>query len=320
MYTLNTCPFPKCNKKYGSLLHARSFLKSIDVLLVIVDGPFYFFEEKFTILPSLFGIKKPVVWLLNAPTEEGYLPRQYTWLNQISGYKRRVFSSFVDECVSVSDTLDVYAKRYLLAKSYAVIPNGANTSLIKPKKRVLGFNKKYRVLWAGSGEYKWQAIDIIVEVARLLLKQSPSIEIQLVTTGSWYPIPKLENLKVLRSKNYFHVPEIFQRADAVLCVYHSVGPYGFYNSPLKLFDAMAAGLPVIGSNIGQIKQVISHKKNGLLTDNSPQDIVSLLRWLHVNPLRANNIGCLARKTITEYYNWNRAASSLEQVLKRVVNK
>jgi glycosyltransferase involved in cell wall biosynthesis len=57
----------------------------------------------------------------------------------------------------------------------------------------------------------------------------------------------------------------------------AVAPYPqleqFYFSPLKIYEYMAAGLPVIASDIGQISELIEDKVNGLLVP--PDDLNAL---------------------------------------------
>jgi glycosyltransferase involved in cell wall biosynthesis len=42
---------------------------------------------------------------------------------------------------------------------------------------------------------------------------------------------------------------------------------------------MAAGVPVIASNIGGIPEIVEHERTGLLTENTPQAIARAVRRL-----------------------------------------
>ena len=61
----------------------------------------------------------------------------------------------------------------------------------------------------------------------------------------------------------------------------------FYEgNPKTLLEAMASGCVVIGTDVPGISSVISHKKNGLLIDNSPSSLKeSILNVLSDNKLK-----------------------------------
>jgi glycosyltransferase involved in cell wall biosynthesis len=77
---------------------------------------------------------------------------------------------------------------------------------------------------------------------------------------------------------------------------------------------MSCAKPVIASNMGQISAVIKDNKNGLLTDNRIDDIVEKILKCKNNPNFSENIGNQARKTVIDYYNWDRAVKQTEEML------
>ena len=83
---------------------------------------------------------------------------------------------------------------------------------------------------------------------------------------------------------------------------------------------MASGLPVVATNAGQICQVLKHKDNGLLVsaENDIDEIIRNILFLKNNPEAANTMGRNARKSIKDYYNWERVASESEKVLQSVL--
>ncbi len=99
----------------------------------------------------------------------------------------------------------------------------------------------------------------------------------------------------------------------------AVAPYpaldNFYFSPLKVFEYMAAGLPVIASDIGQIKTIIQHEQQGLLvTPGSASALSKALQQLADNPQQALQLGYRAQQYIFSHYTWDAVAQRiLEQV-------
>lgn len=314
-----SCPFPEAVHAYRHIGDTRRFLDSADAVFIIVDGHFYWSEEKFSILSRVLMGKKPVVWLLNAPIEESLLSPDYPRFRfPYDRAMRRWMSSGVDICLSVSNILNAYAKKELNAHEYRVVENGADPSSVPEKKKKRDRKKPFTVLWAGSGQYPWQAMDVIARVAEQLYVKDPSIVVQIASDVSWHRLPALPSLRLMGRQPYDRIKKVVSEADMALCLYHSMLPMGLYNSPMKLFEAMGAGLPVVASDIGQIREVITHRKNGLLTTNEPDDIVSLILYLKNHPAFAHRLGMNARNTIRTRYTWDRMVNEIESVLVRLV--
>ena len=112
------------------------------------------------------------------------------------------------------------------------------------------------------------------------------------------------------------MPGYINSSDLCLCLYNDYDffKYGCYISPLKLFDYMACAKPVIGSDMGQIASVIKNNVNGLLTDNKTEDIVNKILVCKRDRGFAQRLGNNARRTIADYYNWDRVAQQTETVL------
>lgn len=103
------------------------------------------------------------------------------------------------------------------------------------------------------------------------------------------------------------IPRMLAAMDAAVAPY--AGRPGFYFSPLKVFEYMAAGLPVVASRVGQLEELIAHGETGLLC--APDDAGALaaqLRHLrHDRCLRAR-LGAAARATVVERHTWQAVAA------------
>jgi glycosyltransferase involved in cell wall biosynthesis len=98
----------------------------------------------------------------------------------------------------------------------------------------------------------------------------------------------------------------------------AVAPYprlpDFYFSPLKVFEYMAAGLPVVASRIGQVAKLIENGVTGLLYE--PGDVHALsaaLDRLRRQPEFRKSLGRAARDAVLRNHTWD---AVVERILER----
>jgi glycosyltransferase involved in cell wall biosynthesis len=322
LVTTNHCPFPGGVCAYSSKWDSVSFVRSIDALFVIVDGMFNFYSEKFSLYSMLSYPKRPVVWLFNAPIRESTL---FSTFNKnafrTDSLYRKFFSRFVDVGMCVSDEVRLLLKEEVHINNIIVSPNGADPDIFNPKyakKNMFKKHNKYTVIWAGDGGIFWQGLDVIVNVAKKMQSIDPEILFVIIGNNSWIDIPKAPNILRLKKVSYAGLPDYLHSADAAIIPYHPQFDSHFYNSPMKLFDAMSMELPIIASNLGQIHQVIRDGKNGLLTNNSIDDVIKKILYLKTHSRFGLKLGKEARNDVLAYYNWDRTVHDIDCELAKLV--
>ena len=94
---------------------------------------------------------------------------------------------------------------------------------------------------------------------------------------------------------------------------------GFYWSPLKIFEYMAAGLPVVAPAIDRIPNLVGHNREGLLYDTAiPTGLPHAFEALTDVTVR-RRLGRAARERAVRDYSWAAHCRALEQAIGRVLN-
>ena len=95
---------------------------------------------------------------------------------------------------------------------------------------------------------------------------------------------------------------------------HAPLALGFYWSPLKIFEYMAAGLPVVAPAVARIPHLVADGREGLLYDPaSPDGLAAALEQLADAPLR-QALGAAARARAVREYSWTAHCRALHERL------
>mgnify|MGYP000206708144 FL=1 len=88
--------------------------------------------------------------------------------------------------------------------------------------------------------------------------------------------------------------------------------------PNKLFDYMLLGLPVIASDLPEIRSVVGSADCGILVDpRSVSEIADAITYLFDHPEEARRMGENGRRAVLETYNWSRMESYLLQTYRNL---
>ncbi len=214
-----------------------------------------------------------------------------------------------------------------------VIPNGVYTKKFKnvnePATIDLAFRRKFAtdkekiVLYVGRMVPE-KGVNILVGSIPQVLASIPNAK--LVAVGDGYY--RSEYMSVAHGLGVAHkcyftgflekdsdVRKVFTFAD--VCVFPSLyEPFG-----IVVLEAMAAGTPVIVSDIGGLSEIIEHGNTGLKVPVNDSDalaraIVSLLR----DPGLAGRLATHALEAVEKIYHWQKIAEQTSQVYQRVVNE
>jgi glycosyltransferase involved in cell wall biosynthesis len=117
------------------------------------------------------------------------------------------------------------------------------------------------------------------------------------------------------------VAGLIRQFDVALVPYARL-EHAFYFSPLKLFEYMACGVPVVAAALGQIAEIVRDGETGLLYP--PDDVDALIGAcdrLLSDPALRRRLGEAAAKEVQGSYTWDRnAARVLELARARIAEQ
>ena len=130
---------------------------------------------------------------------------------------------------------------------------------------------------------------------------------------------KLVNLKGFRKVEYLgwveheKVAELLKDYDAGIVCLHPIPNY-ITALPIKLFEYMAAGLPVIASNFPLLREIVEGNNCGLCVNPlKPKQIAGALKYFIERPEESKKMGENGRKAVLEKYNWENENKKLSKL-------
>ncbi len=91
--------------------------------------------------------------------------------------------------------------------------------------------------------------------------------------------------------------------------------------PVKMFEYMSAGIPVIASDFPLWREIISGNECGILVDPlNPLEIARAIDYLAMHPQEAERMGRSGREAVLERYNWPNEEKKLSDFYEKIINK
>lgn len=301
---------PVFSGKSGFLLQAISFFISAKIYTLFNSFDFIYVRD---FLAALF-LRSVFFEVHNLPKKIGFLFRTAI---KHTKYFFPVTNYLKDDLISLG----------ISDKNVRVVPDGVNLSMFsnhlprEEARRLLNLPlDKNIVLYTGSFYlYSWKGVDVLIESARNFSDDTKF----LLVGGSEEEISEIKkknvasNILLFKHVSHKNIP-IYMFAADVLVLPNKSGDIHSerYTSPLKLFEYMASGRPIVASKLPSITEILSEKDAILVEPNSPGALKDGIIKLLGNRDLALNIGNLAKKK-AEAYSWKNRALTILNVILRV---
>ncbi len=229
---------------------------------------------------------------------------------------------YADKVITVSDSIaNEYVKLYNIKKP-ALVLNTPPYKIIEKKdlfREKLGIGKDKTIFLYQGGLSKGRGIEILLDTFKQLQITPITNNTPVIVFMGYGPLGKMIKEASKSYKNIYFYPAV---APDILLDYTSSADFGilfyennclnhYYCSPNKMFEYLMAEIPVIVSNLYEMKRLVEKYQIGIVAkENTPQDLQKAIEEalkLDIEELRKNI------QKVKNIYNWE----NQEKVLLKV---
>lgn len=258
--------------------------------------------------------------------QEGDPPQHIKRQMRIFGPLFRAAFTRADRVQAISNFLGSWA-RDMGARDVRIVPNGVELSRfskqVSPAQRSvlrqkMGAKEDEHLLVTVSRLVPKNGVDIVIEAMTML---PPRIKFAVIGDGPEYAY--LKELAAMRGVSELvaflgEVPNgeihpYLAASDSFIRASRSEG------QGIAFIEAMAAGLPTIGTNVGGIPDFLRDGETGfLISPESPETVASAVRRIVEQPIEANAIAEGGTRLAVERYSWGRIAEEMRAILRELL--
>jgi glycosyltransferase involved in cell wall biosynthesis len=196
------------------------------------------------------------------------------------------------------------------AHKIAVVPNGLDASAFAPRPP----RSRLRTIAVIANLRREKAHDVLVDAAPEILSRVPDARFEIVGGGPERDalIARARSLGVA-SAFTFHghcddVPKRLREADVFVLPSRSEA------FPNAILEAMAAGLPIVATAVGGIRELVEHERTGLLVPpDDPARLAAAICRVLDRPALAVTLGAAAREHTLARFDFDRMVAGFEHV-------
>lgn len=247
-----------------------------------------------------------------------------------------MFNSFIktkkfNKIIVITKALEsFYKQKYSLTNAQTFVAHdGADIPTQEIRDIELGGVNYLNIGYVGQ-LYKGKGMEIIVELAR----QYPEGDFHIIgglekDINDWSSRTKgLSNIFFYGFVPHAETGSYIKACDIMIAPYkNEVYGYGMKNnninladwmSPLKIFEYMSYGKPILTSSLPVLKEILTHKENAFLCDaNIIDSWVNALNELKKNKVLREKVGNNAKKEFIDKYTWDKRAEKISDAITRL---
>ncbi|MFB0834100.1 glycosyltransferase [Arthrobacter halodurans] len=200
-----------------------------------------------------------------------------------------------------------------------VVANGVNTDRIRPRPAAgTGGNPEVppevspAVVFVGTLK-PWHGVEVLVDAVarsrghwRLRIVGDGPLAGSLRDRAAAHGPRVRDRIEFAGAVDPERVGALLGEATIAVAPYPAASDADAYFSPLKIYEYLAAGLPVVASRVGQVPGIVRDGRTGVLVEPSDAaDLAAALDALADDPVRRARLGAAARAEALAEHGWDR---------------
>ena len=265
---------------------------------------------------------------VNAPLLEEQKTHRTLVLEPLAKAIEQYLFSNADMIIAVSQGVKDYIGSVAAEAQVTILPNGIGPYLCAQRNHGTRENLgggNFLVGFVGSMK-PWHGVDLLLQAFHGL---PPDDGDRLVFVGEGPMAASvrdtseklgLDNRVTLTGAiDHERVPEALKAMDVLVAPYPQTTD--FYLSPIKIFEYMASGRPIVASRVGQVAEILQHEKNALLVP--PGDTAALtnaLLRLKSDPEFGARLAQSANQEVKTAHTWAARFQSIEPAFSELASR
>lgn len=262
--------------------------------------------------------------------------------NNLTFFKNLKFSILAHFDILVAKKADAVItvaegyKRYLVNRMVSkekiiVIPNGADVNTFKPMSNLdtfyesLNISKSNKVVLHVGNIAPYHGIEYIIKSAKIILKKFPDTKFLIVGKGD--DIPRLIDLaERIGVSNAFvftgYVPyELVPKYINISTVCVAPTNRGKYTSPIKIYEYLSCGKPVVASDLNNIGDLLRKSQSGIAIIPEDEDKLAeaIIKLLDDEQIRTF-LGKNGREYVIKHCSWEQVANKTIDVFNIIIGR
>jgi glycosyltransferase involved in cell wall biosynthesis len=277
--------------------------------------------EKFDLLILRYGFSNPILSLKIAKLTHKYNCQSTIEVNSLgSDHKNRIkllrglirhlevnILSHFDTVYVVSEEEKSRIEEVNNGLNIIVIPNATHNCLVASDSE----SDLVRFLYMGRLNHYYNFEEVIESFKAVRDTINKNIELIVYGYGANDAL-LVENakrdphIKMMGEYNNNKITNLVNRDTDILLLPYNDDKDDAIRSPIKLFEYLTLGAPILASNVGQINEIIRHKENGYIySSGNTLDLMNKMIYLINHKEERKEIGLSAHKEAVEDHTWNK---------------
>lgn len=272
----------------------------------------------------------PHVLEVNAPLADEQEKMRGLELKELARAAERYIYQNTDLVLAVSENLKAFVHSCGVPEERIhVLPNAVDAERFSAARASVKVRERYHLQskhvigFVGSLK-SWHGTDTLVAAFAQLQRSAPHTHLLIVGEG-----PERANLEQAArefkledaatftgSVPHEEIPHYLAAMDVTVAPYIPSGH--FYFSPIKIFEYMVMGKPVVAGKIGQVEEIIRDGENGVLFEpGSIAQLTAALARLAHEPQLGQRLGEQGRTWVYEERTWDNNARRVVQLVEEI---